>query len=91
MRRLKHRRDSSLAKNATAWRAIRQHFSKKLSADILMKIECDTHIQYGGLFLVENCLFTCKYKLLSITYWEFCRRGDLNEFFISLLGRIMRC
>ena len=69
-----------------------QHFFqwKKCSAVTLKKIQCDTHIQHGGLFLVKNYLFTCKYKHLSITYWEFCRRGDLKTLHLLCNWWIMR-
>lgn len=63
---------------------------KKCSAVTLKKIQCDTHIQHGGLFLVKNYLFTCKYKHLSITYWEFCRRGDLRTLHLLCTWWIMR-
>ena len=63
---------------------------KKCSAVTLKKIQCDTHIQHGGLFLVKNYLFTCKYKHLSITYWEFCRRADLRTLHLLCIWWIMR-
>lgn len=69
-----------------------QHFFqwKKCSAVTLKKIQCDTHIQHGGLLLVKNYLFTCKYKHLSISYWEFCRRGDLKTLHLLCIWWIMR-
>lgn len=63
---------------------------KKCSAVTLKKIQCDTHIQHGGLLLVKNYLFTCKYKHLSISYWEFCRRGDLKTLHLLCIWWIMR-
>ena len=69
-----------------------QHFFqwKKCSAVTLKKIQCDTHIQHGGLLLVKNYLFTCKYNHLSISYWEFCRRGDLKTLHLLCIWWIMR-